>query len=114
MRGIKPKLSDWEFEGAIDKQGGVGGIKGHVSDIGKVINTVSGKIKEHGFYVDCKKSSFVYPSLDRNDMVKMADFLFAMIQALTTTLDLYQIKLQSEMDFVNLANKLIFLEKRLS
>lgn len=113
LSGLNPKFTAEEFDRAINSQGGIGGIVGRMSDLGKAIKTVSDTTKKHGFYVDCKNSGFEYPNLSKNDIAKMAESLFWIIQTLEVVAELSQAEFQIGLDFNDLAKKLNLLKKRL-
>ena len=112
LSGLNPKFTPEEFDRAINSQGGIGGIVGRMSDLGKAIKTVSGRTKEHGFYVNCKNSGFEYPNLSKNEIAKMAESLFWIIQTLEVTVKLSQAGFQIGSDFNELAKNLNLLKKR--
>ena len=74
LKGLYPDIRGDFLEKYLSSPTVTNSISNHITDIKGSLTKLSQKTKESGFYVDWTGSSFIYPEIDNNTILRMANF----------------------------------------
>ena len=113
IKNIKPGMTDDYLNNILDQPEVMDLVRKNITETREMLKGISGDIKKSGFYVDWTGSDYSYPEVDKNTVLNMLRFLISSVAALVEITEIYQLRLQIQVDVIGLTRKLDILNEQL-
>ncbi len=113
IKNIIPGMTDDYLNNILDQPEVMDLVRKNIPETREMLKGISGDIKKSGFYVDWTGSDYSYPEVDKNTVLNMLRFLISSVAALVEIMEIYQLKLQVQVNVIGLTRKLDILNEQL-